>query len=209
MSLVIEKIVLVIISIIAKLGYGGIVLLMGLESANIPIPSEVILPFAGFLAWQGRMNLHLAALAGALGCLWGSIVSYWLGLYLGRPLVEKYGKWVLVSKKDLDLADHWIAKYGAVVFFFSRLLPVVRTFISLGAGITRAKFWRFCFYTFIGSWIWSYVLIYIGVKAGEQWQQIRIIWEKFDFLIIGLAVILVIWYVRRHFKNDKTSVFML
>ncbi|MFA6428012.1 MAG: DedA family protein [Candidatus Buchananbacteria bacterium] len=207
MKIIIELIVVWIINLISKLGLGGIVLLMGLESANIPIPSEVILPFAGFLVWQGKMNFHLAALAGALGCLGGSIFSYYLGVYLGRPLTVKYGKYFLISEEDLNLADRWIAKYGDAVFFFSRLLPVVRTFISLGGGITKARFWHFSFYTFIGSWLWSYLLIYLGVRLGEHWIEIRVVWEKFDFLIIGLGIILVVWYIRRHVKKiNKNSV---
>ncbi|MCX6811206.1 MAG: DedA family protein, partial [Candidatus Berkelbacteria bacterium] len=126
-----------IIATISTLGYGGIVLLMAIESACIPLPSEVIMPFSGFLVFDGRFNLWLIALAGAVGCVVGSVIAYWVGMYGGRPLIERYGKYILISHHDLDLADRWFNKHGDVAIFFSRLLPVVRTYISFPAGIAR------------------------------------------------------------------------
>src|SRR3990167_3752792 len=124
-----------IIATISALGYGGIILLMAIESANIPLPSEIIMPFAGFLVAGGELNLWLVALAGAVGCVAGSFFSYFLGSWGGRPLIEKYGRWILVSHHDLDLADRWFKKYGEITVFVGRLLPIVRTFISFPAGI--------------------------------------------------------------------------
>src|SRR5437764_11057819 len=132
-----------IVGVIATTGYGGVVLLMAIESACIPLPSEVIMPFSGYLVYTGRFNLWLVALAGAVGCVVGSMVAYWVGRVGGRPLIEKYGKYVLISRRDLDLADRWFARYGEVIVFASRLLPVVRTFIAFPAGVARMNLTRF------------------------------------------------------------------
>src|SRR5258707_639857 len=140
-----------IIAVISAGGYAGIVLLMGIESACIPLPSEVIMPFAGYLVHTGRMNLHLAAFAGALGCAVGSVVAYWAGVYGGRPFAVKYGRYVLIRRRDIDRAEAWFTRYGDAAIFFSRLLPVVRTFISLPAGIARMPFGRFVVLSFLGS----------------------------------------------------------
>jgi membrane protein DedA with SNARE-associated domain len=188
---------------IAQFGYAGIVLLMGLESANIPIPSEVTLTFAGFLVSQGKLNLHLAAFAGALGCLLGSIPSYWIGKRLGRAVVDKYGKWFLLGPRQVALGDRWMSKYGNSTAFFSRLLPVVRTFISFIAGIWKAPFWTFVLLTFIGSLIWSYALVYVGYVLGENWNVLRPIWEKFDIAIIALVLGALVGYAWYHVKQNK------
>lgn len=191
----------IIISVISTTGYLGIFVLMALESACIPIPSEVIMPFSGFLVWQGRFELLPVVLWGALGNLAGSILAYAIGAWGGRRLIEKYGKYILISSHDLGLADSWFAKYGQSTVFFSRLLPVVRTFISLPAGIARMDFKKFCFYTLLGSLFWSFFLAYAGLIAGENWESLKIYFHKFD-LAIGITIILgIIWWVRRHFKQ--------
>lgn len=187
------------------LGAFGIVMLMAIESANIPLPSEAILPFAGYLVSKGDMNFHVACFAGAFGCVVGSVPSYYLGYFGGRPFIEKYGKWFLISKKDLDTADRWTQKYGDISFFICRMLPVVRTFISLPAGILRANFPRFITYTFIGSLIWSYLLVYVGVKLGEHREALKEIWHKFDYAIVGILFVLVVVYIYRHVKHLKES----
>ena len=151
---------------ISHFGPMGIAALMAIESANIPLPSEAILPFAGYLVSIKVLNFHIAAFAGAFGCLLGSIPSYYIGYFGGRPFVEKYGKWFLISKKDLETADKWSQKYGDISFFICRMLPVVRTFISLPAGILKANFPRFITYTFLGSLIWSYIL---GLCRAKAW----------------------------------------
>ncbi|MDQ7814725.1 MAG: DedA family protein [Patescibacteria group bacterium] len=194
---------------ISAFSYGAVGLLMALESANIPIPSEVTLPFAGFLASQGKANFHLMALAGGLGCLVGSIPSYWIGKRLGRPFLERYGKWFFITPKQIALGDRWMVKYGNSTSFFSRLLPVVRTFISFIAGVWGAPFWPFVFLTFLGSWIWSYILVYVGFKMGENWAFLHPYWQKFDIFIVTLIVGTVLGYGWYHWKEatkDKKPV---
>ena len=157
-----------VIATISGLGYLGIVLLMAIESACIPLPSEVIMPFAGYLVFTGRFDLLLAATAGALGCNLGSAAAYAVGYFGGRPLVERWGRYVLMSHRDLDLVDRFFVRYGGITVFLCRVLPVVRTFIALPAGIARMPPLRFHVYTFVGSWIWCYVLAYIGFRLGER-----------------------------------------
>ena len=191
--------------VITVLGPWGVSLLMAIESCNIPLPSEAIMPFAGILVTKGVMNLHIAAIFGAIGCVLGSIPSYYLGYFGGRPFVEKYGKYFLVSKKDLEDADKWVDKYGDWAFFLCRMLPVVRTFISLPAGILRARKRTFFILTFLGSLIWCYVLVYVGVKMGENMEALKHIWHKFDAIIIVVCFILGCLYVYKHFKHLKES----
>lgn len=191
-----------IMHVISALGYGGVVLLMAIESANIPLPSEVIMPFAGFLAAQGVLNLYLIALAGATGCTIGSIFSYWLGKFGGRPLIEKYGQYILISHHDLDLADRWFQNKGEMTVFVGRLLPVIRTFISFPAGIAEMNFPRFVIYSFLGSLPWSLFLAYIGLKLGQNWESIRGYFHGLDWVILILIVVGIVWYVWRHIKNN-------
>jgi membrane protein DedA with SNARE-associated domain len=193
-----------IVATISALGYSGVVLLMAIESACIPLPSEVIMPFSGYLVSTGHMNLWGVGFAGALGCVLGSLVAYWVGMYGGRPLIEKYGRYVLISRHDVDLADRWFANYGEVIVFASRLLPVVRTFIAFPAGVARMKVGRFVLYTFAGSLPWCLGLAYVGQKLGEQWNKddtLKTWFHRFDFLIGIAALLLVIWWIWRHVKH--------
>lgn len=185
------------INVITGSGYGGIFLLMALESALIPIPSEIIMPFSGFLVFEEKFSFLAVVLWGTIGNLIGSIAAYFLGFYGGRPLLEKYGKYVLISKHELDVADRWFSKYGSLSIFFSRLLPAVRTFISLPAGIAKMPFLKFCVYTFLGSLPWSFVLTYAGIIMGENWKGLEVYFRKFDWLILILGVIslgIFIWH---------------
>jgi len=176
---------------------------MALESACIPIPSEMIMPFAGFLVWQGQFSLWQVVLWGALGNLVGSIIAYIIGYYGGRPLVEKYGKYIFVSRRDLESADKWFLEYGQGAVFFSRLLPIIRTFISLPAGIAKMNFKKFCLYTFLGALLWSYFLAYAGLIMGENWENLKIYFHKFD-LVIGILIILgIIWWIKRHLSQSN------
>src|ERR1043165_4733647 len=167
-----------IISVISTLGYPGIVLLMAIESACIPLPSEVIMPFSGALTigsisaqyHREPLTLFLFALFGAIGCNVGSVLAYEIGFYGGRRLVEKYGAYILLSEKELNWTDRFFARYGDWTVFFSRLLPVVRTFIALPAGVARMPRLRFHVYTFIGSFPWCLMLAYVGMKLGEKWE---------------------------------------
>lgn len=190
---------------ITTMGPLGVSMLMAIESCNIPLPSEAILPFAGYLVSKGVFSIHAAAFAGALGCVFGSIPSYYLGYFGGRPFVEKYGKYFLISKKDLEMADKWEAKYGNWAFFICRMLPIVRTFISLPAGILKADFKQFIFFTFLGSLIWSYPLVYVGMKLGEHSEQLKHFWHKFDIAIVLVLGILAVLYLKHHFENLKES----
>lgn len=190
-----------IIQIISAFGYIGVAALMGIESACIPLPSEIIAPFAGFLVQAGRFSLWGVALAGGVGSMFGSWLTYEIGKYGGRPFVEKYGKWVLISKHDLDIADRFFAKYGHASTFIGRMLPVVRTFISLPAGIARVKLAPFLAYSFVGSFIWTYALAYFGMKLGENWSSLRDKLHGFDTAIIILIILGGVWWVWRHFKH--------
>lgn len=190
-------------SVITAMGPSGIALLMAIESCNIPLPSEAVLPFAGYLVSKGEMGFHTASFAGAIGCVIGSIPSYYLGYFGGRKFFEKYGKYILVSKKDLDMADKWVEKYGDGAFFICRMLPVIRTFISLPAGILKAKKRTFFTLTFLGSLIWSYLLVYVGVKLGENLDTLKNIWHKFDIIIIAACLILGGIYIYKHIKHLK------
>ena len=189
-----------IIGVISTLGYGGIVLLMAIESACIPLPSEIIMPFSGYLVHKGEMTLWGVALAGAIGCVVGSIPAYYLGMYGGRPLVEKYGKWLLISHHDLQLADRWFEKHGEIIIFIGRLLPAVRTFIAFPAGIARMHMGKFILYTFTGSLIWCWLLAYAGMKTGENWESLKVYFHEFHIVLVFAAVVFMIWYVRRHIK---------
>jgi len=183
-------------------GYAGVVAMMAIESANIPLPSEAIMPTAGILVQQGKMDFHLAALAGAIGCLLGSIPSYFLGMYGGRPLAEKYGKWLLLRPKDLEAADKWVDRYGDWAFFICRMLPVVRTFISFPAGVLKAHFLIFCAFTFLGSWIWCCFLTWVGVKFGENMEMFVDLWHKFDLAIVVVGLAVVGFYLYHHLKHE-------
>ncbi len=192
-----------IIDTISSLGYWGIVWLMAIESACVPLPSEIIMPFSGYLVLSGRFNLCIAGLMGALGCVLGSAAAYVAGRLGGRPWIEKYGRYVLISHHDVELADQWFNRYGELAIFFSRLLPVVRTFISLPAGIARMPFWRFILYTFLGSLPWCVGLAYLGLELGNNWSSLRYYFHKFDLVIGAIGVLGVIWYVRRHLRHLK------
>lgn len=188
-------------TIVSHLGYPGIFLLMALESACIPIPSEFIMPFSGFLVATGQMNFWLVVIIGSFGNLAGSLFAWWVGYKGGRPFVEKYGKYILLSHHDLDSADRYFQKYGQGTVFFTRLLPVIRTFISLPAGISKMDFKKFALYTFIGVIPFTALLTYAGVKLRENWAGLQPYFHKFDLIILVAVVLALIWFVFRHLKR--------
>jgi len=192
-----------IISVISQMGYLGIILTMGIESACIPLPSEIIMPFSGYLVFAGRFSLVGVAVAGAFGCLVGSVAAYWVGVWGGRPFIQKYGKYVLISHKDLAKADLWFEKYGEWAIFFSRLLPVIRTFISLPAGIARMNFFKFIVYTFVGSLPWCFMLAYVGKVLGENWGGIRVYFRRADIFILIAIALGIFYFLYRHLKPEK------
>ncbi len=196
---------------IATLGYGGVALLMAIESACIPLPSEIIMPFAGYLVYTGHFSLHGAALAGAVGCILGSVPAYYLGQYGGRPVIERYGRYVLLSHHELDLADRLFSRWGQWVVLVGRLLPVVRTFIAFPAGVSRMNMTKFVVYTFVGSYPWCYGLAWVGMKLGERWNtdpRLKAAFHRFDAaigLLLVLAVALFVWHKVRTARRDASA----
>ncbi len=198
-----------ITAVIGATGYAGVALLMGIESACIPLPSEIIMPFAGYQVYLHHLTLLGVATAGALGCNLGSAVAYWVGAYGGRPLVERFGRYVLLSRHDLDRTTHFFEKYGSATVLIGRLLPVVRTFIALPAGIARMPQLRFHVYTFLGSWPWCFVLAYVGMKLGEHWDtdpRFKAVFHRFH---VGVELVLLLgiaWFVWSHVRRGRTDV---
>jgi len=194
----------VVIAVISTGGYLGVALLMAIESACIPLPSEIIMPFAGYLAYKGEFNLFWAATAGALGCNLGSVIAYEIGYYGGRPLVEKYGRYIWLSRRELDMADRFFLRFGSAAVFIGRLLPVIRTFIALPAGMARMPRLRFHAYTFAGSWPWCFALAWVGMQLGERWDKdprLKQWFHRLDMVIIVLLLAGITWFVWSHWKN--------
>jgi len=207
-----EKIIALLMHFVTQVidmgGYAGIAALMGIESACIPLPSEIIMPFAGYLVYLGHLNLLLVATVGALGCNAGSIIAYWIGAKGGRPMVERYGKYVLMSKHDLDRMTNFFNKYGAVTVLVGRLLPVVRTFIAFPAGIAKMPQLRFHVYTFVGSWPWCYALAYVGMKLGERWHtdpRFHEAFHKFHLVVEVALLAAIVWFVWSHLNRGREA----
>jgi len=199
-----EKIIALLIGAIAAGGYASVVLLMAIQSACIPIPSEVIMPLAGYALAHTQLQLIILATVASLASNLGSIPAYWVGAKGGRPMVERYGSMMLLSRRDLDLVDHFFAKYGSITVLIGRMLPIIRTFIAFPAGVAKMNQLRFHIYTFIGSWPWCYALAYIGMKLGATWNTNPRFKEVFHRFHVGVeAVIIVgfIWFVVSHWKN--------
>jgi membrane protein DedA with SNARE-associated domain len=192
------------VEIISAAGYVGVAILMAIESACIPLPSELIMPFAGYLVSIGKFSLIGAATAGAIGCNIGSTVAYYVAANGGRAAFERWGKYVLVSHADLERADRFFARYGSATVFFGRLLPVVRTFIAFPAGMARMPMLKFQVYTFIGSWPWCYALAYIGYLLGARWNSdptFRKLLHDFDAVVAAVILAGVVWFVWSHWRR--------
>lgn len=189
------------LNLIDKTGYAGVFILSVLESCAIPIPSEVVVPFSGFLAVSGRFNIWLIIFAATFANLAGSMVLYLIGISGGRWVLEHYGKYILIHKDDLEKGDKWFKKHGEWTIFWGRMLPVVRTFVSLAAGVDGMNFYKFSFFTFLGSLPWNAGLAFIGYRAGKNWRVLEHYFRKADLLIAAFLVVLVVWYVWRHLKN--------
>jgi membrane protein DedA with SNARE-associated domain len=187
-----------IVAFISALGYWGVLILMAIESACIPLPSEIIMPFAGYLVATGQLNLWLVATAGAIGCNLGSIIAYEAGKHGGRPIVERWGKYILIDAHDLDRADAFFLKYGSVAVLIGRLLPVIRTFIAFPAGVARMPLGKFHFYTFVGSWPWCFMLAWVGMKLGTAWDsdpRVKAAFHDAHLIIAGVFVVAGVWFV--------------
>jgi len=200
-SSLIEVVLVKTVDFISALGYMGIVVGMAIESANIPLPSEVIMPFGGYLVSVGKLQFVWVALAGTIGGTFGSIVSYFLGLWGGRPFLMRYGKYIGITPKHLLLAERWFERYGDSTVFFTRLMPFIRTFISLPAGISRMNFFYFVIYTFLGSLPWCFFLAYLGVKLGQHWQDLEYWFHRFDVVILAIIVIVAVYFWIKKKKN--------
>jgi membrane protein DedA with SNARE-associated domain len=201
---IIEILAAWITSVISAAGYGGVMLLMAIESACIPLPSEIIMPFSGYLVYTGRFSLLAVATWGAIGCNLGSVLAYEVGYFGGRPLAMKYGRYIFVTQHDLNIADRFFARWGSLAVLIARLLPVVRTFIALPAGIARMPRVKFHLYTFIGSWPWCFALAWIGMRLGEQWDKdprLKQWFHRMDGIILAVLLAGVAYFVWSHLKD--------
>ncbi|WP_066649488.1 MULTISPECIES: DedA family protein [Sphingomonas] len=208
----VEKILAVLagftIWVISSGGYVGIAVLMAIESACIPLPSEIIMPFAGYLVYKGQMNLYLAATAGAIGCNLGSIVAYEVGKRGGRPLLLRYGKWLLIGEGEIEAADRFFARFGNMAVLIGRLLPAIRSFIAFPAGVARMPLVPFHIYTFVGSWPWCFGLAWLGMVLGEKWDndpRVKAAFHSADALIGVLLVAAVVWFVWHRLRGAKRA----
>jgi membrane protein DedA with SNARE-associated domain len=208
-----DTLITLITNLYVTLGLAGIVVAMALESCCIPLPSEIVMPLAGVMFIEGKLlagvnfwlGLVLLALAGAIGCLIGSIAAYGIGYAGGRPLMLKYGRYVLISQHDADMADRFFQRWGSATAFFSRLMPIVRTYISLPAGITKMPLVKFCVFTFLGSFLWCFLLAYVGTVVGNNLAALTPIFRSFEVVIIIALVILLALYIWRHIRNDNKA----
>ena len=192
------------IHLIENMGYWGVFAGMMLESACIPLPSEIIMPLSGYVAYEGKMTLLGITLIGTLGNLAGSLIAYLVGLKGGRPFLQEYGRYVFITQRRLEMADWWFEKYGDKAVFISRLIPIIRTFISLPAGITRMDLKKFVIYTFIGSLTWTFALGYLGFRLGHDWEIIRNYFHILDIFVV-LGVLTVTTYGLYKYRNEICS----
>ena len=199
-----EKIIALLVAAITAGGYPAVILLMAIQSACIPIPSEVIMPFAGWALAHSQWDLILLATAASLASNLGSIPAYWVGARGGRPMVERYGSFVLLSRHDLDRVDQFFARFGSVAVLIGRMLPIVRTFIAFPAGVAKMNQWKFHIYTFIGSWPWCYALAWVGMKLGATWNtdpRFKAVFHRFHLAVELVIVAAFAWFVISHWKN--------
>ena len=206
-----HEVIRVLQEILPTIGWAGIVFIMALESANIPIPSEVTMPLSGWMLVQAKglsawHALLLGGWWGAVGCTIGSVISYALGAWGGRPLAERYGKYIMIHEEDLEKADRWFGRWGDWAAFISRLLPIVRTFISFPAGVVRVRFWRFTVLTFVGSFIWCGALAWGGWHFGDNWEEILRVTQPLHWPIIIILVVGFVWYVWHHIRRGQEPI---
>ena len=207
-----ERILALLVEFVTRVisagGYAGIAALMAVNSAGIPLPSELIMPFSGYLVYLGRFNLFMVAIVGMVGCNIGSAIGYWIGAKGGRPFVERYGKWILMSHHDLDRMVWFFQKYGSIAVLLARMMPVVQTFISIPAGIARMPKVRFHIYTSLGSWSWYFCLAYAGMKLGERWHTDPRLYQIFHrfHLAVEIALVLgVLSFLWLHLKRGRQA----
>ena len=205
-----EKIIALVFEFVTRVinagGYAGIIALITLNSSGTPIPSEIIMPFSGYLVYLGRFNLFLVATAGAVGCNIGSAIAYWIGAKGGRPLVERYGKWVLMSHHDLDRMTWFFDRFGSIAILLGRMMPIVQTFVAFPAGIARMPRLRFHIYTSAGSWIWYFCLAWAGMKLGEKWHtdpKLEQAFHRFHVSVELAVIAALVWFLWTHLKRRR------
>ena len=198
-----ESLVNLIVEFIDKTGYSSIFVMMSLESMVAPVPSEAVMPFAGFLVHSGRFTFTGVIFFSTLGSIFGSLISYYLGYWGGRPIVERFGKYLLLDKKDLDLTERFFQKRGDITIFISRFIPIVRHLISIPAGIGKMNIVKFCIYTIIGAGLWNAFLTYMGYLLREKWSEVMKYSHVVDIVVLALLVIFVIYYIYKFYSNHK------
>src|SRR3989338_67258 len=205
--MIVEKLVEYVTLGMSATGYLGLFILMALESMIAPVPSEAVMPFAGYLVLQGRFDFFMALLVSSLGSIFGSVLSYYIGFYGGRPFVLKYGKYLLLEKKHLVWTENWFRKQGDKTIFISRFIPVVRHLISIPAGIAKMPIHKFVIYTFLGATIWNFILLYAGFKLGEHWDKIHQYSKELDIIFVALVILFFVYFIWKHRerKNEKTK----
>jgi membrane protein DedA with SNARE-associated domain len=199
-----EKLIALLVGAITAGGYPAVILLMAIQSACIPIPSEVIMPLAGYALAHSQLDLIILATVASLASNLGSIPAYWVGARGGRPMVERYGSYLLLSRHDLDRVDHFFNRFGSIAVLIGRMLPIVRTFIAFPAGVAKMNQLRFHIYTFIGSWPWCYALAWVGMKLGATWNtdpRFKAIFHRFHLAVELVIVAAFVWFVISHWKN--------
>ncbi len=201
--MIVEFLILWVVNIISQLGYFGLIVLMALESMVFPLPSELVMPFAGFLVYQGKLTFWGVVIFSTVGTIVGSLISYYIGRYIGEPFFEKYGKYFFVNRHHLNLTHGFFRKYGEKTIFISRFIPVVRHLISIPAGMSRMNIWKFTFYTALGGAMWNAFLAFLGIQLGERWELVHAYSRILDYLVIAILVGLVVWFVVKTVKRRK------
>ena len=202
--MIVDKFVEYAVSVMSATGYLGLFILMVLESMIFPVPSEAVMPFAGYLVFQGRFDFFAALIVSSLGSVFGSLLSYYVGVYGGRPFVLKYGKYLFLEKEHLEWTENWFRKQGEKTIFISRFIPVVRHLISIPAGIAKMSMNKFILYTFLGATIWNFILLYAGFKLGEHWDKIHQYSKQLDIIFIAIVILFFAYFVwKHHTKNEK------
>jgi len=192
-----------IINIIGIFGYPGIVFLMVIDSMPTPVPSELIMPFAGYLVSQGKFNFFMVVTAGAIGSLIGSLIFYYVGLHGGRRFVKHFGKWFFLDQQDLDDAESYFKRKGEKMIFISRFVPIVRSVISIPAGMAKMHIKKFMIYTFFGAWIWSFILTLAGYLLGKNWDKVNVYSDQISLVVLIVGIIVLIHFIRRHIIKKK------
>ena len=203
--MIVEKLVEYIVLGMSIGGYFGLFILMALESMIAPVPSEVVMPFAGYLVLQGRFDFWAAVFVSGLGSVFGSILSYYIGAYLGRPFILKFGKYLLLEEEHLQWTEKWFKKQGEKTIFISRFVPVVRHLISIPAGIAKMSLKKFVVYTFIGAAIWNFILLYAGFKLGEHWGKIHQYSRELDIILVVAVVLFLVYFIWKHHKKNAKN----